>query len=394
MLGDFLHADVCRPRAEALCTSMKPLPASSAGLTPGAVFDSRYRLDEPIGFGGMGQVWSATNESLGTPVAIKVLHGNVVEDDDARQRFIREARVMESLGDMSRHITRVIDHGVLVDGVPYLIMERLHGEGLDLRLKRQKVMPLAEVADLVSQLCKALAVTHAEQIIHRDIKPANIFLCPEPGARFFVKLLDFGVVKVMTEVGESTGNGQIIGTPNYMAPEQLTPKAPIDHRADLFALGAIIYRCATGRVAFGKGTPQEMVQRVLHEMPPVPSTVNAELPPEFDAFMARALAKRPEERFASAREMADALQRIVDDPVGARSSISLERSSQNWPAQMMNVDEPSFTGRLSLPTPKPISAGSAAPVSAPTPKKSSSLWIVLAALLVVGGVVGVLALRG
>ena len=365
---------------------MKPLPASSAGLAPGVVFDSRYRLGEPIGYGGMGQVWSAINESLDKTVAIKVLHGNVVNDEDTRQRFAREARVMEALGDMSRHITRVLEHGVLSDGVPYLIMERLQGEGLDLRLKRQKVLPLAEVADIVRQLCKALAVTHAEQIIHRDIKPANIFLCPDRNDTTFVKLLDFGVVKVLSEVGESTLTGQLIGTPNYMAPEQLTPRAPIDHRADLFAVGAIVYRCVTGRVAFGKGTPQEMIQRVLHDMPPVASSINPALPPEFDAFMARCLAKRPEERFASARELADSLQTIVDDPVAARISLISfsERPGPNLP--------------VSVPPPKKSTPPPAlpAPTSLAPPRATSGsrpVWL-LVALLLVGGVLGVLALRG
>ena len=346
---------------------MKPIPASSAGLAAGLVFDNRYLLEEVIGYGGMGQVWSATHVTTQKNVAIKVLHENVIEEEDARIRFEREARVMESLGDMSRHITRVLEYGVLSDGVPYLIMERLTGEGLDVLLKREKLLPLPRVVDIVAQLCKALAVTHAEGIIHRDIKPPNIFLCPDPSdpEKIFVKLLDFGVVKVLSETGESTLQGKLIGTPNYMSPEQLTPRAPIDHRADIFAVGAIIYRCVTGRVAFGKGTPQEMIQRVLNEMPPQASSINPSLPPELDAYLALCLAKRPEERFQSVRELADTLRLVVEDPVAARVSLlprgdRLSGSHQALPLQK--------------------------PTAAPARKPPPVLWLVLA--LVVLGVAG------
>jgi serine/threonine-protein kinase len=345
---------------------MKPIPASSAGLTAGLVFDNRYLLNEVIGYGGMGQVWSATHVATRQNVAIKVLHENVLREEDARVRFVREARVMESLGDMSRHITRVLEYGVLSDGVPYLIMERLNGEGLDVLLKREKVLPLPRIADIVGQLCKALAVTHAEGIIHRDIKPPNVFLCPDPSdpAKTFVKLLDFGVVKVLAEAGETTLQGQLIGTPNYMSPEQLTPKAAIDHRADVFAVGAIIYRCATGRVAFGKGTPQEMIQCVLHEMPPPATSINPALPAEFDPFLDRCLAKRPEERFQSVRELADTLRLLVEDPAAA------------WVYMSPPADST---------TTRPSALPPAAPTRSPLP------WVLLAVLLL-GGLLAV-ALR-
>jgi serine/threonine-protein kinase len=290
--------------------------SSSTSLKQGTLLDNRYRLDEIIGNGGMGQVWAAKNVQLGNVVAIKVLHDTVVNSDEPRMRFAREAKVMEQLGDMSKHITRVLEHGVLSDGVPYLVMELLRGEGLEVRLKRQKVMPLAEVADIVGQLCKALSITHAENIIHRDIKPQNIYLCPDPEdpAKIMVKLLDYGVAKAVSKANaENTPQGQIIGTPNYMSPEQIRTDQTVDHRADLFAVGAIAYRCATGRVAFGKGNAQELAQRVLAAMPTAPSSLNPALPPEFDAFVARCLAKDPAERYQSARELAEALHRVVED---------------------------------------------------------------------------------
>lgn len=356
---------------------MKPIPAPSGGFVAGLVFDDRYLLEEVIGYGGMGQVWSATHVTTKQIVAIKVLHENVIQDEDARIRFEREAHVMESLGDMSRHITRLLEYGVLSDGVPYLIMERLIGEGLDVLLKRQKILPIPQVYTIVEQLGKALSITHAEEIIHRDIKPPNIFLCSDPDdpEKLFVKLLDFGVVKVLSEVGESTLQGQIIGTPNYMSPEQLTPHARIDHRADIFAVGAIIYRCITGRVAFGKGTPQEMVRRVLHEMPPPATSINPQLPPEYDAFFARCLAKKPEERFQSIRELLDILRLLKEDLATARISL-LPRDSLSS-SQTLPIIQPEPTIQ----------------VSSTRGANSKRSWIVLAFILVGCAIVAIVLQR-
>jgi serine/threonine protein kinase len=298
--------------------------ASSTALAAGIVLDNRYRLEQPIGDGGMGRVWAAEHVSLGNTVAIKVLHGNVMHDEEPRARFAREARVMAQLGDMSRHITRVIEHGVLDDGVPYLVMERLRGEGLDACLKRERVLPLARVADIVGQLCKALAVAHAEGIVHRDLKPANIFLCADEDGGLWVKLLDFGVAKALAEAGEQTGKGQVIGTPNYMSPEQLQTDAQIDHRADLFAVGTIAYRCAAGRVAFGKGTIQEMATRILTSTPAAPSTLNPALPVAFDEFVAKCMAKAPGDRYQTARELSEALNSISEEATESAKRLALD----------------------------------------------------------------------
>ena len=279
-------------------------------LEPGVVLDNRYTLTQCLGGGGMGQVWEAVHASLGHHVAIKVLHGSIMSSAEPRARFDREARLMAQLGDSTRHITRVIEHGVLPDGVPFLVMELMRGEDLSIRLKKERVLPLTKVADVVNQLCKALTVAHAHGVVHRDIKPANVFLCPEDD-HLLVKLLDFGVAKA--EGSEQTVSGQVIGTPNYMSPEQLTGEYVVDHRADLFAVGAIAYRAATGKTAFGKGSMSEMAMRIVTMMPPAPSVVNPSLPLAFDGFALKALAKNPNDRFQSAKELADALVRLVAD---------------------------------------------------------------------------------
>ena len=261
----------------------------------------------------MGQVWAAQHLTLGHHVAIKVLHGNIMSAAEPRARFEREARLMAQLGETSRHITRVIEHGVLSDGVPYLVMEHLRGEDLAIRLKRDKALPIAKVAEIVAQLAKALSAAHAQGVVHRDIKPANVFLTTDEEGNDLVKLLDFGVAKAVSDGNEQTMAGQVIGTPNYMAPEQLTGETVVDHRADLFAVGSVAYRCAVGKSAFGKGSISEMAMRVVSMQPAPPSSVNPSLPPSFDAFIAKCMAKSPSDRFQSARELADALTTVAAD---------------------------------------------------------------------------------
>jgi len=284
-------------------------------LEPGDVLENRYRLIELLGGGGMGQVWAAQHLTLGHIVAIKVLRGSVMNSSEPRARFEREARLMARLGEMSRHIARVSEHGGLADGTPFLVMELLRGEGLDAALKREKVLALDYVAQIVAQLCKALTVAHAEGVVHRDIKPANIFLCVDEDGGLLVKLLDFGVAKARSELGgEQTVAGKVIGTPNYMAPEQLTGDIPIDHRADLFAVGSIAYRCATGKTPFGTASLSEMAVRIVTMTPRLPSSLNARLPVAFDTFAERALSKQPEYRFQTAKEVADALSGVLRRP--------------------------------------------------------------------------------
>ena len=339
-------------------------------LEPGVVLDNRYRLTQLLGGGGMGQVWAAIHMSLGHHVAVKILHGSIMSSAEPRARFDREARLMAQLGESTRHITRVIEHGVLPDGVPFLVMELMRGEDLSSRLKRERVLPLARVADIIGQLCKALTVAHHHGVVHRDIKPANVFLCPDE-ERELVKLLDFGVAKALQDTTEQTVSGQVIGTPNYMSPEQLTGEFQVDHRADLFAVGAIAYRAATGKTAFGKGNMSEMAMRIVSMNPPAPSTINPALPLAFDGFALKALAKSPADRFQTAKEFADALHKVAAD---------LGRDAHTTPAQLGPNDSGAHPA-MSIGT-----LGGSAPITIPvrTKRRSPVLWGggVLALLLV------------
>jgi serine/threonine-protein kinase len=216
------------------------MPGSSAHAE-GVVISGKYRLVAELGVGAMGTVWSATHQTLGHQVAIKFLLRSIMASEEARGRFDREARLAARLGEASRHITRVIDHGVTDDRVPYLVMELLRGEALSTRLKRERRLPLQITARIVQQLSRALHVAHSAGVIHRDLKPANIFLCtPEQGDDVDVKLLDFGIAKATTDADdETTGQGQILGTPSYMSPEQILNDKPVDVR-DAKAFHALI----------------------------------------------------------------------------------------------------------------------------------------------------------
>ena len=307
-----------------------PTPAQ-VQLHEGFLVAGKYRLVAPIGEGAMGSVWSAAHTTLGHTVAMKFLHGAVANTAEPRARFEREARLAARLGEASRHITRVTDHGVTAEGTPFLVMELLQGDGLDARLKRERRLPIALIAKITSQLCRALHVAHGAGVIHRDLKPANVFLTEGEEGELLVKLLDFGVAKATLESDENqtTRAGALIGTPNYMSPEQIVGDSAVDARSDLWAVAAIVYRMAVGRAPFGSGSLSELAMRIVSTEPPLPTSLAPDLPHEFDLWVAKGLAKRPEARFQSARELADSVAMVAgvsaSGTTGAFSSAAAER---------------------------------------------------------------------
>jgi eukaryotic-like serine/threonine-protein kinase len=275
------------------------------------VLGGKYELLEEIGAGGMGSVWRAVHLTLGSQLAIKFLHGEVARDAASRARFEREAKLAARLGEKCVNIGRVVDVGVDDANVQYIVMEMLRGEDLETRLTREGALEVPVVCDVAVQLCRALAAAHEEGVVHRDLKPANVFLCKRADPGLVVKLLDFGVAKAVASRALTTTTGTMIGTPQYMSPEQLQTAADVDARADLWAAGAIVYRMLLGREAFTGDTINELAMRVMFSPHVVPSTVDARFGPEFDAFMARALAKKPAQRFQSAGDFAAALERAL-----------------------------------------------------------------------------------
>ena len=285
------------------------------GATAGA-----WQLAEVIGRGAMGEVYAGTHPD-GRTAAVKVLRELGPDEARLRERFEREGAVIATL--QSPHIVRVFDTGLVRD-MPYLAMERLHGEDLARRLRREPRLDRATAIALAREVARGLDVAHAAGVVHRDLKPHNLFWSRDQGAW---KILDFGVASLVGSRGTLT-QAAVVGTPGYMSPEQARGHA-VDARADVFALGAVLYRALTGRPAFtGVDTPQ-LLFAVVYQHPNAPSSFGPGLPRAVDAVLAVALAKRAADRFAHATEFAEALAAAMHGaaplPVVERAAALLAR---------------------------------------------------------------------
>ncbi len=284
-----------------------------------------YMVTRELGAGGMGTVYEARHPVLGRKVAIKVLHDEHATDANTVGRFFQEARAAAEIGE--EHIIEVIDFGELAiddQKVVYLMMEMLEGVSLGKRIA-QGPMPPAETAHVALQVCRALAASHAKGIIHRDLKPENIYLCPRGTDAAFVKVLDFGIAKLTGPARGSarTRIGTVLGTPAYMSPEQCFGRGDLDPRADIYALGVVLYEMLTTTLPF-EGSMGQLLQAHVQQVPDPPSRRNASVPPEWDAIVMRCLEKDREDRFASMTDLAAAIR----DPLAHATSYAAQRAAR------------------------------------------------------------------
>ncbi|MBN9163346.1 MAG: hypothetical protein BGO98_17140 [Myxococcales bacterium 68-20] len=275
---------------------------TSRGAPPsGTTLGGKYRLEREIAEGGMANVWLGVHLSLGINVAIKFMKPGVAEGPDYAS-FEREARAAAQL--RTEHIVRIYDHGIAHDGAPYLVMEYLAGESVGDRIDRIGPLPPAEVAALVDQIARALTEAHTRGIIHRDVKPENILLVEDPDRPYgCAKLVDFGLARSRKNIATTEG-GLISGTPSYMTPEHLRAQVPPNPALDLWGLAATAFTALTGSVPFDGDTLSEIMKSVCGAPLPVPSSVNPALPPEIDAWFARACARSPNDRYQTPAELA------------------------------------------------------------------------------------------
>jgi serine/threonine protein kinase len=279
----------------------------SRHVSEGTVLADKLRVVRVLGTGAMGVVYEVEHTLTRHRRAVKVLNAEMLSRAPVVTRFLREASAAGHIG--NRHIVETFDAGRLAGGEPYIVMELLHGETLADRLERDKRLPLADLVDIVGQACDGVQAAHDAGIVHRDLKPENIFLLVTGGPPF-VKILDFGVSKfarALTDGNLVTREGAALGTPYYMSPEQVTGAPGIDGRADVYALGVILYECAAGERPFEAAAFPLLCARIHDGRPKNLGELRPDLPTGFVAVVQRAMTKERDQRFATARELGAAL---------------------------------------------------------------------------------------
>ncbi|MDF2694847.1 MAG: Serine/threonine-protein kinase pkn3 [Labilithrix sp.] len=275
----------------------------------GDVVAERYRIERPIGTGGMAHVLAARHIELGHGVAIKILDPSLVEDRDAKERFSREARAMAQL--TSKHTVRVHDVGTWRTGLPFMVMDLLEGKDLSQLAAERGPLPFDEACAYIEQACDALAEAHEAGLVHRDLKPQNLFLANVHDGPPIVRVLDFGIARAvggrMGRFETITGVGDLVGTLSYMAPEQIKSAHSVDERTDVWALGACLYRLVTGKRPFEATPEAALVAAILSEPPAAIHGHRADVPTVLISVILRCLRKAPEERFPTARSLRSAI---------------------------------------------------------------------------------------
>ncbi len=286
-------------------------------VKPGEVLAGKYLVERILGVGGMGVVVAATHTQLDQKVAIKFLLPSMITNREVVERFQREARAAAKI--RSQHVVRVSDVGALTDGVPYIVMEFLEGRDLGELLDRRGVLPIPLAVDYVLEACEALAEAHAAGIVHRDLKPANLFLARSADDTEMIKVLDFGISKQISQDAalqsspSLTKTTDVFGSPTYMSPEQLKASRDVDVRADIWALGVILFEILGGKPPFGGGTVAEIFGAILHQPAPRLRELRKDAPPELERLLLRCLEKDAALRFQNVADLADALMPFGSD---------------------------------------------------------------------------------
>jgi len=291
-------------------------------IGPGTVVGGRYRVIRALGQGGMGAVYEALHLKIEKRVALKVLHPSFAGDSTLRERFLREARAAARIG--HPNIVDITDFGATETGIVFIVMELLEGEDLGSVLARGA--PTWEVARaILLQICRALAAAHDKGIIHRDIKPENVFLVPREHHDDLVKVVDFGIAKLLHDRNQPklTAAGVVHGTPGFMAPEQIRGGA-IDHRADVYAVGVLAYKMVTGSPPFSGSNVIQVLTQQMSQTPQPPSQIAAQgLPAELDAVILAAMDPEVDRRIGSMRELAEKFSRIGGGSEAAGGEVDL-----------------------------------------------------------------------
>ncbi|WP_437758733.1 protein kinase domain-containing protein [Sorangium sp. So ce1389] len=332
-------------------------------LQVGDVLKEKYRVVRVLGAGGMGAVLEAHHLVLDQRVAIKLVLPEAAKRSGSVQRFLREARAASSL--RSEHVARVLDVDTLDGGLPYLVMDLLEGADLSVRLRSEGRLPIEEACEIGVQICEALSEAHARGIVHRDIKPGNLFIARRTDGSPLVKVLDFGIAKLLGPVDELgadslTSQNAMVGSPLYMSPEQMRASRAVDTRSDLWSLGVALYQALSGKLPFEAETFGALILLVMQERPAPLSSLRAEVPEALSHAIMRCLERSPEERWQDVAQLAAALAPFAP----ARARPLVERAQATLAVR----------GHGSRPSALPGQAPAASPAgAADTPRVSATL---------------------
>ncbi|MGZ3419220.1 MAG: serine/threonine protein kinase [Polyangiales bacterium] len=370
-------------------------------IAPGEVFLDKYEIVEVIGKGGMGVVVSARHIDLDEMVAIKFLHPEYAEQHDQVERFLREGRAAAKI--KSDHVARVRDVGTQENGAPYMIMEHLVGTDLGALLEKEGPLPVEEAAEFVLQACDCLAEAHAAGIVHRDLKPANLFLTELADGTPRIKVLDFGISKLIdTRAATLTKTNGLVGSPLYMAPEQLSSPKTVDSRADVWALGVILFQLVSGKRPFETNNIAQLILMVASEEPTPLSSLVPNLPAGFADVIMRCLVKNPDDRIPDVGALATALEpfapaeskktieRIVRVVSGIPNPTSRRRGGRTVPQPIDTT--PANATRPSRPSAEPGTPAPSAPLSKTEPEGGAKPKNKLSPLVIAIAVVVLLAI--
>ena len=300
------------------------------GERVGTILDGKYELTSLLGEGGMGAVYLAQHKLINRKLAVKFLHPQYADNEEVVTRFQREAQSAARIG--HENIIEITDMGTADDGAPYIVMEFLEGDDVKGVLETDGVMPVPRAANIMVQALSALQAAHDVGIIHRDLKPENIYLVRKSSNPDYVKLLDFGISKFkeLETDGQKalTQTGTVLGTPHYMSPEQARGEQNLTPRSDIYAMGIILYQMLTGHLPFDAPNYNALLIKILTEDPPLPETLNPDLPEDIVETIKIAMARDVDERFETCEEFKAALLPYVPGMADATGSMDLALASR------------------------------------------------------------------
>jgi len=351
-----------------MSTPSDPVPSNSLpGVPqPGEVLAGKYRVEHVLGVGGMGIVVAAMHLELDERVAVKFLAPNMPAPPDAVARFVREAKAAIKI--RSDHVVRVLDSGKLESGAPYIVMEYLDGRDLHAVLEDEGPLSIDTAVDYVLQACDAIAAAHALGIIHRDLKPGNLFLTKRGDGSGLVKVLDFGISKVMGGSAISAPAGlttttTIMGTPAFMSPEQLRSTRHVDARADIWSMGTILFALLTGEPPYAGESTADIAAKIIRDSPPPLRALRPDAPEGLEKVIACCLEKDPDARFSGIAELAEALLPFA--PPGSRAAA--ERLAKQISTRQLGA-------AATLPSTRPPAFSTPGPRTGSSATRTASAW--------------------